>query len=104
METITERTRCVNEVRGCIYMMMLVACCLHQKYTSTATITWRKKKLGLKGSSITTKSIPDIVKRQMVLDQMAKDPTRMQGPWTVKEGIAHDMGEQITWCVPDIEN
>jgi hypothetical protein len=38
----------------------------------------------------------------MVLDQMAKDPTRMQGPRTVKEGIAYDTGEQITRCVPDI--
>jgi hypothetical protein len=72
------------------------------EYTSAATITRRKQKLGLKGSSVTTKSIPDIVKRQMVLDQMAKDPTRMQGPHTVKKGIAYNTGEQITWCVPDI--
>jgi len=72
------------------------------EYTSAATITRCKQKLGLKGSSVTMKSIPDIVKRQMVLDQMAKDPTRMQGPRTVKKGIAYNTGEQITWCVPDI--
>ena len=59
-------------------------------------ITRHKHKLGLKGSSATTKSIPDVVKWQMVLDKMAKDPTGMQGPRTVKEGIAHDMGEKIT--------
>jgi hypothetical protein len=62
-------------------------------------ITQRKHKLGLKGSSATTKSIPDVVKRQMVLDQMAKDPTGMQGPRTVKEGIAHDTGKNITWYI-----
>ena len=68
----------------------------HYILHSTATITRRKRKLGLKGCSATTKSIPDVVKRQMVLDQMAKDPTGMQGPRTVKEGIAHDTGEKIT--------
>ena len=68
----------------------------YYKLHSTATISRRKRKLGLKGSSATTKSIPDVVKRQMVLDQMAKDPTGMQGPRTVKKGIAQDTGENIT--------
>ena len=40
--------------------------------------------------------VPDAVKRQYVLDQMAKDPTGIQGPRTIKEGIAHDTGENIT--------
>jgi hypothetical protein len=56
----------------------------------------RRGALGLKGSAATTRTLPDAVKRQYILDQMAKDPTGMQGPRTVKEGIAHDTGENIS--------
>jgi hypothetical protein len=56
----------------------------------------RRKAIGLKGSHATTKALPDAVKRQYVLDQMAKDPTGMQGPRIIKEGIAHDTGEILS--------
>ena len=57
------------------------------------------------GSAATTKSLPDAMKRQFVLDQMAKDPTGMvvggskslpslrQGPRIIK---VHDTGEMIS--------
>jgi hypothetical protein len=35
----------------------------------------------------------------MVLDQIAKDLTAVQGPRTMKEGIVHDTGEMITQYV-----
>ena len=58
-------------------------------------MTRRKQKLGLKGSGATTKVLPESVKRQLLLKQMAKDPTGKQGPRTIKEGIAHDKGVHI---------
>jgi hypothetical protein len=63
---------------------------------SEATVTRRKRDLGLKGSGAMTKVLSDTVKRQMLLKQMAKDPTGKQGPRTIKEGIARDEGVQIT--------
>jgi hypothetical protein len=69
---------------------------------SEATVARRRKALGLKGSAATTKATPDAVKRQLVLDQMAKDPTGMQGPRTIKEGIAHDTGESVSRYVTSI--
>ena len=83
-------------------MYILCYLLLTTNIASPATITRRKHKLGLKGSSATTKSIPDVVKRQLVLDQMAKDPTGMQGPHTVKEGITYDSGEKITRYIAKI--
>ena len=40
----------------------------------------------------------------MVVDQKAKDPNRMLGPHMVKEGIAHNTGEDITRCVAEIHD
>lgn len=59
-------------------------------------MTRRKRKLGLKGSGASTKALPEAVKRQMVLKQLAKDPTGKQGPRTIKEAIARDEGVHIT--------
>lgn len=62
-------------------------------------MTRRKRKLGLKGNSVITKELSDTTKRQMVLNQMVKDPTGKRGPRTIKEGIAHDEGTHMTWYV-----
>ena len=42
------------------------------------------------------KCMPDTVKRQYVLDQMAKDPTGKQGPHTIKEMIANSHRVHLT--------
>jgi uncharacterized membrane protein len=86
------------------FVNVFILCCqsLTIEFASPATITRRKCKLDLKGSSATTKSIPDVVKRQLVVDQMAKDPTRMQGPRIVKEGIMFDTGQNISRHVAEI--
>ena len=84
MTVVTEGPWCYNEVGNSVCPVQIA----HYRLHSTAMITHRKRKLRLKGSSATTKSIPDVVKRQMVLDQMAKDPTGMQGPQTVKLGVS----------------
>ena len=59
-------------------------------------MTWWKQKLGLKGSGSMTKALPNTVKRQMLLKQMAKDPTGKQGPCTINEAITCDEGVHIT--------
>ncbi|KAI0719352.1 hypothetical protein C8T65DRAFT_693334 [Cerioporus squamosus] len=62
----------------------------------TATITRRRKLLGLKGSGATTQTLPETEKRQLILDQMAKHPSRGLGPRRMKEAIALDSGVQLT--------
>jgi hypothetical protein len=62
-------------------------------------VAHRRKALGLQGSTVATRETPDVMKRQLVLDQMAKDPTSRQGPQTVREGIAFDTGIKLTRCV-----
>jgi len=63
---------------------------------SEATISRRRKALGLLGSGTATRVTPAVVKRQMVLDQMSKDPTSRQGPKTIQEGILFDTGISLT--------
>ena len=63
---------------------------------SESTIVRRKKKLGLRASRLTTLELSYDVKRQLVLDQMAKDAKGLIGPRTVKQGIFKDTGVQLT--------
>ena len=52
--------------------------------------------LQLHGSRTTSHTLADTVKHQLVLDQMAKDPGRHQGPDLIKEGIAFDRGIHLS--------
>lgn len=63
---------------------------------SAASIGCCCKRMGLKGSGLTTQETPDVVKRQLVLDEMAKDPNRKHGPRIVKENIARTKGMHLT--------
>lgn len=44
----------------------------------------------------TTQTLPENVKRQLVLDQLEKDPSRQQGPALIKEGIRMTTGIDLT--------
>jgi hypothetical protein len=66
---------------------------------SPVSIQKCRKRIGLKGSRITTRETPDNVKCQLVLDQMAKDPTRRSGPCVVTEDIVRKTGVHLTRCV-----
>ncbi|KAF8486785.1 hypothetical protein DFH94DRAFT_796573 [Russula ochroleuca] len=68
----------------------------HDWLTSESTISHRHKALGLLGSGTATCLTPLVTKCQMVLDQMAKDPTSRQGPKTIQEGILFDTGISLT--------
>ncbi|KAH9884127.1 hypothetical protein C8Q73DRAFT_749482 [Cubamyces lactineus] len=63
---------------------------------STATIVRRRKQYGIQASGATTRNMPVTQKRQLILDQMAKHPTRGVGPRRIKEAIAADTGYQLT--------
>ncbi|KAF8482338.1 hypothetical protein JB92DRAFT_3149094 [Gautieria morchelliformis] len=63
---------------------------------SRATVDRRRSALELKSSGITTSSLPVTVKRQLVLDQMAQDPTRRRGPKLLVEAIAREHGIHLT--------
>lgn len=76
----------------------------HGLTLSESTIVRRKKKLGLRASRLTTLELSYDVKRQLVLDQMAKDPKGLIGPRTVKQGIFKDTGVQLTrdWIIEEM--
>lgn len=65
-------------------------------WSSEATVAHRHKNLGLHGSQTSSCMLPVTVKHQLVLDQMAKDPGRHQGPDLIKEGIAFGQGIHIS--------
>lgn len=65
-------------------------------FYSSATVARRRKALGLMGSRTTTRETPETVRRQMVFDQMTKDPSRMRGPRTNVENILADTGLRFT--------
>ncbi|KAF8514122.1 hypothetical protein BU17DRAFT_94835 [Hysterangium stoloniferum] len=69
----------------------------HGIQMSEATIARHCRQLGLQGSSATTKSLPNTVKWQLILDQMAQDLTSWQGPRAVKEAITAGTGVNLTW-------
>jgi hypothetical protein len=48
------------------------------------------------GSHTATRDTSDLVKRQLVLDQMAKDPNSRRGPQTVREGMLFETGTLLT--------
>ncbi|KAF8813243.1 hypothetical protein BYT27DRAFT_7251129 [Phlegmacium glaucopus] len=59
----------------------------HGIQMSSRTVVCHRKSYGLLGSGATTCALPLPEKRQLVLDQLAKDPTSKQGPKTIGEGI-----------------
>ena len=64
---------------------------------SARTVVRRRKAYGLLGSGATTRAMPSSASRQLVLDQIAKDPTSKHGPKTIGEGIVFEMGVHLTW-------
>ncbi|KAF8967506.1 hypothetical protein BDZ97DRAFT_525196 [Flammula alnicola] len=68
----------------------------HGLTLSESSISRRKRKLGLRGSHITTLELSDDLKRQLILDQMAKDPAGKLGPRIVKQAIFEETGIQLT--------
>ncbi|KAF8578513.1 hypothetical protein K439DRAFT_1648765 [Ramaria rubella] len=55
-----------------------------------------KSEANITTSKRTTQETPNVVKRQLVLDEMAKDPTRRRGPRIVREGIIRNHGVHLT--------
>ncbi|KAF8801594.1 hypothetical protein BYT27DRAFT_7174067 [Phlegmacium glaucopus] len=68
----------------------------HGVILSESSISRRKRKLGLKASHLTTLELNVTVKRQLILDQMAKDPKGRLGARMVKQGILRDGGIHLT--------
>ena len=73
--------------------------CYTKNLSSESSISRRKRKLGLKASHLTTLELDVSVKRQLILDQMAKDPKGRLGARMVKQGILRDTGIHLTRCV-----
>ena len=65
-------------------------------FFSQATVARRREELGLKGSGAITKALPLEVRRQLILDQLSKDPTSQSGPSTIQANIHLDTGIKLT--------
>ncbi|KAH8093899.1 hypothetical protein BXZ70DRAFT_369379 [Cristinia sonorae] len=63
---------------------------------SPRTVVRRRSELGLKASGRTTRELSENEKRQLLLDQLAKDPGRTRGPRTIKEAIANETSVHLT--------
>ncbi|KDQ11750.1 hypothetical protein BOTBODRAFT_176943 [Botryobasidium botryosum FD-172 SS1] len=61
-----------------------------------ATVGRRLSAFGISASGATTKNMPLQEKRQLVLDQLGKDTTQMQGVQAIHEGITMDTGVTLT--------
>lgn len=58
---------------------------------------WRRRQeLGLTGSGATTRKISLPEKRQLIVDQLAKDPSSHRGPKTVQANILYETGVNLT--------
>ncbi|OCH84308.1 hypothetical protein OBBRIDRAFT_808335 [Obba rivulosa] len=63
---------------------------------SASTVKHRRKELGLFGSGVTTRRMPDTVSTQLVLAQMDKDPAKRHGVRTIQYKIAHERAVHLT--------
>ncbi|KAG2153061.1 uncharacterized protein EDB93DRAFT_1082746 [Suillus bovinus] len=62
---------------------------------SEAMVTHCRRELGLFGSHSTAAQLPEVTKCQLVLDQLADDPSGHHGPHIVKELIASKTGVML---------
>ena len=61
----------------------------------------RRKSLGLKGGKATREELAEVEIRQLVLDQLEKDPNRGKGPRLIREAIRFDTGITLSrWVSP----
>ncbi|KIK32618.1 hypothetical protein CY34DRAFT_18913 [Suillus luteus UH-Slu-Lm8-n1] len=68
----------------------------HGIVMSEATVARRRQQFGLLGSGQLTRLLPRSIKRQLVLDQLARDPLHRRGPRLVREAIVADTGNLLT--------
>ena len=67
----------------------------HDMMSSARTVVSCCKAYRLLGSGATTQAMPLPEKQQLVLDQLAKDPTSRQGPKTISECIVLNRGVHL---------
>jgi len=63
---------------------------------SESSVARRRRSLGLYASGVTTRQLPETIKRQLVLTQILKDPEKKLGPRMIKQLIARDTGIHLT--------
>jgi hypothetical protein len=63
---------------------------------SDTTVKRRRKQMGLRGSSVTTREMHPQVSEQLILDQLSKDPAQRQGVRTIQAKIAFETGQHLT--------
>ncbi|KAH7929971.1 hypothetical protein BV22DRAFT_1001718 [Leucogyrophana mollusca] len=63
---------------------------------SESSVARRRRALGLYASGVTTRQLPENVKRQLIFTQMAKDTSKKLGPRMIKQIIARETGIHLT--------
>ncbi|KIK79427.1 hypothetical protein PAXRUDRAFT_113137, partial [Paxillus rubicundulus Ve08.2h10] len=64
--------------------------------TIPTTVAHRRKDLHLQAGGATTRLLSNVVKQQLVTDQLSQDPLSRRGPQTVCEAIAATSGMLLT--------
>ncbi|KIJ42543.1 hypothetical protein M422DRAFT_254322 [Sphaerobolus stellatus SS14] len=68
----------------------------HSIQISPSTVARRLRKLGLRASGAMTQALPESTKRQLILNELDKDPTSRKGPPTIKDEIRQNTGIHLT--------
>ena len=79
-----------------LLLLQVLLNCLCPSVSSARTVARRRKAYGLLGAGATTRAMPLPEKRQLVLDELAKDPLSKKGPKTIGEGIVFNKGVHLT--------
>ncbi|KAH7909614.1 hypothetical protein BJ138DRAFT_1066761 [Hygrophoropsis aurantiaca] len=63
---------------------------------SESSVARRRRDLSLYASGVTTRQLPENVKRQLIYTQMARDTSKKLGPRMIKQLIARETGIHLT--------
>jgi hypothetical protein len=79
---------------GRSYIDALVLIDLH--FDSGSSVKRRRQKLGLLASRATTSQMSEADKRQLIVQEMAKDPKGKSGPQMIKQRIFQETGIHLS--------
>ena len=68
---------------------------------SAPTVKWLRRELGLVGSRVIAKTMPNHVAKKLVVNELNRDPARQMGVKKIIYNVAQNSGEHIPKYVFD---
>ncbi|KIJ36436.1 hypothetical protein M422DRAFT_179437 [Sphaerobolus stellatus SS14] len=68
----------------------------HNITMSPTTVARHLRRFNLRSSALTTRTLPESVRRQLILDELDKDPRSQKGPATIKDSIREATGTHLS--------